>query len=150
MTEDKESGLLRVHSKEVFVELENAKIQRTLEVNANQTTLTNGATVATGEVAEDLRMTEVFKVFYQTSEDMIDPLEQVIGEDRINIIDDEANNQLLITATPADLNRAEELLDQLDLEKTVMIEAYIINAQDGFSENLNNELIAFNENKSTR
>ena len=149
MTEDKDSGLLRVHSKEVFIELENAKIQRTLEVNANQTTLTNGATVATGEVVEELRMTEVFKVFYQTSEDMIDPLEEIIGEDRISIIDDEANNQLLITATPADLNRAEDLLDQLDLEKKqVMIEAYIINAQDGFSENLNNELIAFNENNN--
>ena len=95
----------------------------------------------------ELRMTEVFKVFYQTSEDMMDPLEEIIGEDRISIIDDEANNQLLITATPADLNRAEDLLDQLDLEKKqVMIEAYIINAQDGFSENLNNELIAFNEN----
>ena len=147
MIEDKDSGLLRVHSKEKFIELENAKIQRTLEVNANQTTLTNGSTVATGEAVEELRMTEVFKVFYQTSEDMMDPLEEIIGEDRISIIDDEANNQLLITATPADLNRAEELLDQLDLEKKqVMIEAYIINAQDGFSENLNNELIAFNEN----
>ena len=61
MTEDKDSGLLRVHSKEKFIELENAKIQRTLEVNANHLLLTNGATVATGEAVEELRMTEVFK-----------------------------------------------------------------------------------------
>ena len=39
MIEDKDSGLLRVHSKEVYVQLEKDKIDRTLEVNKNSITL---------------------------------------------------------------------------------------------------------------
>ena len=40
MIEDESSGLLRVHTKEVYVELEKEKIDRTLEVNKNSITLT--------------------------------------------------------------------------------------------------------------
>ena len=46
MIEDESSGLLRVHTKEVYVELEKEKIDRTLEVNKNSITLGSGGTTS--------------------------------------------------------------------------------------------------------
>ena len=40
--------------------------------------------------------------------------------------------------TPEQLNIVESLIDKVDIEKTVLIEAYIINASDSFNENFNN------------
>ena len=42
MTVDEDSGLLRVHSKETYVQLEKDKIARTLEENNNSITLESG------------------------------------------------------------------------------------------------------------
>ena len=65
MTEDKDSGLLRVHSQDVFKELEKNKIERTLEVNKNLLTLENGGNADTDAETERLVITEIFKVFHQ-------------------------------------------------------------------------------------
>ena len=148
MTEDKDSGLLRVHSQEVFVELEKNKIERTLEVNKNVLTLENGGSLDTdtdGE-AERLVVTEIFKVFHQTSAEIIEPIQSILGdENEIEFVDDPSNNQLLVKGTPEELNHVESLLDQIDIEKKqVLIEAYIINASDTFQENFNNRLEAVN------
>ena len=92
MTEDKDSGLLRVHSQEVFVELEKNKIERTLEVNKNVLTLENGGSLDTdtdGE-AERLVVTEIFKVFHQTSAEIIEPIQSILGdENEIEFVDDQ-------------------------------------------------------------
>ena len=130
MTEDKDSGLLRVHTQEVFVELEKNKIERTLEVNKNLLTLENGGSLDTDGDAERLVVTEIFKVFHQTSADIIEPIQSILGaETEIEFVDDAANNQLLVKGTPEELNHVESLLDQVDIEKKqVLIEAYIINA----------------------
>lgn len=148
MTEDRDSGLLRVHSQEVFVELEKNKIERTLEVNKNVLTLESGGSLDTdtdGE-AERLLVTEIFKVFHQTSADIIEPIQSILGdENEIEFVDDPSNNQLLVKGTPEELNHVESLLDQIDIEKKqVLIEAYIINASDTFQENFNNRLEAVN------
>ena len=148
MIVDKDSGLLRVHSKEVFVELEKSKIARTLEVNKNRISLESGS----GSIVEDdgttaeLQVTEIFKVFHATSGDLIEPIENVLGDDSdLTLINDESNNQLLAKGTPEQLNIVESLIDKVDIEKKqVLIEAYIINASDSFNENFNNNMTAIN------
>jgi len=57
------------------------------------------------------------------------------------MVDDEQNNQIIITGTYAQLNQAENILNKIDLEKKqVMIEAYIVNATDGFNKNFSANL----------
>ena len=67
MTVDNDSGLLRVHTKERFAELEKSKIDSTIEENNNIASLEIGGTVDTGGEGEtdEPTTTEVFKVFYQ-------------------------------------------------------------------------------------
>ena len=147
MIEDEDSGLLRVHTKEVFAELEKSKIDNTIEVNNNIASLEIGGSVSgsEGETEEPL-ITEVFKIFYQSSTDLVDSLSEIMGDaEGMTFIDDEKNNQLVITGTYAQLNQAEKVLNRIDLEKKqIMIEAYIVNATDGFNKNFNANLRAFN------
>ena len=147
MTEDEDSGLLRVHTKEVFAELEKSKIDNTIEINNNIASLEIGGSVSgsDGETEEPL-ITEVFKIFYQNSSDLVDSLSEIMGDaEGMTFIDDEKNNQLVITGTYAQLNQAEKVLNRIDLEKKqIMIEAYIVNATDGFNKNFNANLRAFN------
>ena len=79
MTEDESSGLLRVHTKDVYVELEKEKIDRTLEVNKNSITLGSGGTALnTDGEQEQLILAEIFKVFNQTSADVIEPIQSLL------------------------------------------------------------------------
>jgi len=147
MTVDKDSGLLRVHSKEVYAELEKSKIERTLLVSKNTATLENGGSSsasADGEITQPT-VTEVFKIFYQTSADMLTPISEVLPNEDIGIVDDAKNNQLLVTGTYAQLSLVESLLDKIDIEKKqVMIEAYIVNTTDGFAKTFSASLVAAN------
>ena len=55
----------------------------------------------------------------------------------------------MITGTMAQLNKAEKILNLIDIEKKqVMIEAYIINASDGFTKKFNANLTAINLRQS--
>ena len=147
MIEDKDSGLLRVHSKEVYVQLEKDKINRTLEVNKNSITLGSGGTTLDDDGnAERFEVSEIFRVFNQTSENLIEPIQSLLSEDTpIQINNDEVNNQLLVKGTPEELDFVEKIVEKLDLEKKqVMIEAYLINATDDFNEQFKNNLQAFN------
>ncbi|WP_440931177.1 secretin N-terminal domain-containing protein [Candidatus Pelagibacter sp.] len=147
MIEDESSGLLRVHTKDVYVELEKEKIDRTLEVNKNSITLGSGATALnTDGEQEQLILAEIFRVFNQTSADVIEPIQSLLGDDTtIEITDDVSNNQLLVRGSPEDLNLVEEIIGKVDIErKQVLIEAYLINATDNFNEKFNNNLQLFN------
>ena len=147
MIEDESSGLLRVHTKDVYVELEKEKINRTLEVNKNSITLGSGGTALnTDGEQEQLILAEIFKVFNQTSADVIEPIQSLLGDDTtIEITDDVSNNQLLVRGSPEDLNLVEEIIEKVDIErKQVLIEAYLINATDNFNEKFNNNLQLFN------
>ena len=119
MIEDKDSGLLRVHSKEFYVQLEKDKIDRTLEVNKNSITLGAGGTSLDDDGnAERLVISEIFRVFNQTSEDIVEPIQALLGENTlIEINNDEVNNQLLVKGTPEELNFVEQILEKLDLHK---------------------------------
>ena len=146
MTVDEDSGLLRVHTKEFFAELEKSKIDNTIEENNNLASLEIGGSVSNDGDSTEPMITEIFKVFYQSSTDLMESLGEIMGEaEGFTMVDDEKNNQILITGTYAQLNQAENILNKIDLEKKqVMIEAYIVNATDGFNKNFNANLIAAN------
>ena len=147
MIEDEDSGLLRVHTKEFFAELEKSKIDNTIEVNNNIASLEVGGSVSGSEgESEEPKITEVFKVFYQNSTDLVDTISEIMSDaEGMTFIDDEKNNQLVITGTYAQLNQAEKVLNRIDLEKKqIMIEAYIVNANDGFNKNFAANLDAIN------
>ena len=146
MTVDQESGLLRVHSREFYADLEKSKIDNTIETNNNLASLEIGGSINDDGKENQPKITEIFKVFYQNSSDLIEPLEQIMGDaEGLTMINDEKNNQIVITGTYAQLNKAENILNKIDLEKKqVMIEAYIVNATDGFNKNFNANLIAAN------
>ena len=146
MIVDEDSGLLRVHSRETYVQLEKDKIARTLEVNKNSITLGSGgnANLDADGNEQELILSEVFRVFNQTSTDVATPIQEMLPDDTTAIItDDPLNNQLFVRGTPEELNTIENILEQLDKEKKqVLIEAYLINASDNFSENFKNNLQA--------
>ncbi|MDC0393862.1 hypothetical protein OAM22_03580 [Candidatus Pelagibacter sp.] len=142
MTVDEDSGLLRVHTKEFFAQLEKSKIDNTIEANNNIASLDSGGSVSSDENSAGPMVTEIFKVFYQNSSDLVESLGEIMGEaEGFTMVDDEQNNQIIITGTYAQLNQAENILNKIDLEKKqVMIEAYIVNATDGFNKNFSANL----------
>ena len=142
MTVDEDSGLLRVHTKEFFAQLEKSKIDNTIEANNNLASLDSGGSISTDENSAGPMVTEIFKVFYQNSSDLVESLGEIMGEaEGFTMVDDEQNNQIIITGTYAQLNQAENILNKIDLEKKqVMIEAYIVNATDGFNKNFSANL----------
>jgi type IV pilus assembly protein PilQ len=155
MLHDQSSGMLRVHTKKKFIELEKQKIDNTNTINQNLQSLgndsastapTNTATDAgnaQSEVAEETK-TEIFKVFNQTSNDLVASINAVI--DGMTVTNDQINNQLIITGTKQQLDRTEKLLDKIDIEKkSVMIEAFIVNAEDGFTKKFDANLEAVSD-----
>ena len=137
MTVDEDSGLLRVHTKEVFAELEKSKIDNTIVSNNNLASLGVGGSINNGDAGSEPMITEIFKVFFQDSTDLVESLGSIMTDaEGFVMVDDEKNNQIVITGTYAQLNQAENILNKIDLEKKqVMIEAYIVNATDGFNKN---------------
>ena len=115
MTEDKQSGLLRVHSSEQFKVLAESKIEQTKAINASLASLDTGST-GSGSENEENKISEIFKIFYQTSSDIIAPLSAVVGEN-VTITDDPNNNQLIVTASLQELDKVDLTLQELDIEK---------------------------------
>ena len=146
LTVDEDSGLLRVHTKEFFAELEKTKIDNTIEENNNLASLEIGGSVSNDGDSTEPMITEIFKVFYQSSTDLMESLGEIMGEaEGFTMVDDAKNNQILVTGTYAQLNQAENILNKIDLEKKqVMIEAYIVNATDGFNKNFSANIDALN------
>jgi type IV pilus assembly protein PilQ len=104
--------------------------------------LDTGST-GSGSENEENKISEIFKIFYQTSADIVGPLTAVVGEN-VTITDDPKNNQLIVTASLQDLDKVDLTLQELDVEKKqVMIEAYIINATDNFTKAFNANLVTF-------
>ena len=66
--------------------------------------------------------------------------------DGMTVTNDQINNQLIITGTKQQLDRTEKLLDKIDIEKkSVMIEAFIVNAEDGFTKKFDANLEAVSD-----
>ena len=139
MTEDKDSKLLRVHSSEQFATLADKKIKQTIARNDSLASLDIDP-ILSSDNEEENTISEIFKIYYQKSIDVIPPLEAAVGEN-VTITDDENNNQLVVTASLQDLDRVDLALQEIDVErKQVMIEAYIISATDNFTKSFNANL----------
>ena len=132
MKVDNDSGLLRVHTAAQFAILNKSKIDQTLEINKNLATLETRMTSSSNDDTADT-FSEIFKIYYQTSTDIITPLTAVIS-DTTTITDDPQNNQLIINGTLAELQKIDLTLQSIDIQKKqVMIEAYLITATEGFA-----------------
>ena len=135
--------------------LEKQKVTHTNMIRDNLASLGKGSTGATDSATtsgdnqiEAETVTEVFKIFNQESSAVISTLTTIV--DGIAVLDDKPNNQLIVTGTSKQLNEAEQLLDKIDIaKKSIMIEAFIINAGDGFTKVFDANLLAQNRLVST-
>lgn len=143
---DKKSGLLRVHTKENYIDRQKTKVEQSKQLSG-QTASTGSSTTDTASTEdgdeEENQDVAIFRVFNQTSDNLRGPLEALA--EGATITNDQVNNQLLVQATPEQLDQIEKALVKLDIQKqAVMIEAFIINAEDGFTEAFDANLEAIN------
>jgi type IV pilus assembly protein PilQ len=157
MEADYSSKLLRVHTKEKYVQLEKDKIDTTKIRHKNFSSLNDGS-----DVSIDLsdpnnasqKNSAVFKIYYQTSKDMAAKIKELISKDdpdgEPKIVEDDKNNQIVVNATERQLSKIESILDTFDVKKKqILIEAYIVNAKDTFERKLGARVGANYVNAST-
>ena len=157
MEADYSSKLLRVHTKEKYVQLEKDKIDTTKIRHKNFSSLNDGS-----DVSIDLsdpnnasqKNSAVFKIYYQTSKDMAAKIKELISKDdpdgEPKIVEDDKNNQIVVNATERQLSKIESILDIFDVKKKqILIEAYIVNAKDTFERKLGARVGANYVNPST-
>ena len=157
MEADYSSKLLRVHTKEKYVQLEKDKIDTTKIRHKNFSSLNDGS-----DVSIDLsdpnnasqKNSAVFKIYYQTSKDMAAKIKELISKDdpdgEPKIVEDDKNNQIVVNATERQLSKIESILDTFDVKKKqILIEAYIVNAKDTFERKLGARVGANYVNPST-
>ncbi len=147
MKEDPVSGLLRVDTKENYVAAIENKVGITKKLASLQTGTVPGGTASDavqatdGADTEEETFTEIFRVFHNESGAMSGTLTAVI--EGVTINNDQLNNQLFVTGTTEQLNEVEKILNKIDTPKqAVMIEAYIVNASEGFAESFDANLQA--------
>ena len=142
MIHDPASKMLRVHTKLEYLMFEKQKVDQTNEIQQNLASLgdisqsSSSSTKSLGKADKPI-ITEIFKVFNQSSDDAAKSLLEMISDDgdkKIDVISDNPSNQLVIKGTAKQLDQAEVFLDKIDVgKKSVMVEAFIINAEDGFA-----------------
>ena len=146
MIHDSASGMLRVHTKEKYLEFEKQKVDQTNAMQKNLASLSGDMdavtdATSTADGVEAPVKTEIFKVFNQESKNVLASLTSVISG--LKVIDDTPNNQLIVTGTALQLNQTERILDKINIEKkSVMVEAFIISAADGFAKVFDANLVA--------
>jgi type IV pilus assembly protein PilQ len=157
MEADYSSKLLRVHTKEKYVQLEKDKIDTTKIRHKNFSSLNDGSDVSidlTDPNNASQKNSAVFKIYYQTSKDMAAKIKELISKDdpdgEPKIVEDDKNNQIVVNATERQLSKIESILDTFDVKKKqILIEAYIVNAKDTFERKLGARVCANYVNPST-
>jgi type IV pilus assembly protein PilQ len=157
MEADYSSKLLRVHTKEKYVQLEKDKIDTTKIRHKNFSSLNDGSDVSidlTDPNNASQKNSAVFKIYYQTSKDMAAKIKELISKDdpdgEPKIVEDDKNNQIVVNATERQLSKIESILDTFDVKKKqILIEAYIVNAKDTFERKLGARVGANYVNPST-
>ena len=158
MEADYSSKLLRVHTKEKYVQLEKDKIDTTKIRHKNFSSLNDGSDVSidlTDPNNASEKNSAVFKIYYQTSKDMAAKIKELISKDdpdgEPKIVEDDKNNQIVVNATERQLSKIESILDTFDVKKKqILIEAYIVNAKDTFERKLGARVGANYVNPSTK
>ena len=157
MEADYSSKLLRVHTKDKYVQLEKDKIDTTKIRHKNFSSLNDGSDVSldlTDPNNASQKNSAVFKIYYQTSKDMAAKIKELISKDdpdgEPKIVEDDKNNQIVVNATERQLSKIESILDTFDVKKKqILIEAYIVNAKDTFERKLGARVGANYVNPST-
>jgi type IV pilus assembly protein PilQ len=157
MEADYSSKLLRVHTKEKYVQLEKDKIDTTKIRHKNFSSLNDGSDISidlTDPNNASQKNSAVFKIYYQTSKDMATKIKELISKDdpdgEPKIVEDDKNNQIVVNATERQLSKIESILDTFDVKKKqILIEAYIVNAKDTFERKLGARVGANYVNAST-
>jgi type IV pilus assembly protein PilQ len=157
MEADYSSKLLRVHTKEKYVQLEKDKIDTTKIRHKNFSSLNDGSDISidlTDPNNASQKNSAVFKIYYQTSKDMAAKIKELISKDdpdgEPKIVEDDKNNQIVVNATERQLSKIESILDTFDVKKKqILIEAYIVNAKDTFERKLGARVGANYVNPST-
>ena len=137
MTVDDSSKLLTVHTKNKYLQLEKGKIDATKIRQKNLNSLNDRSDIS----SDSPDNSAVFKIYYQTSKDMSVKIKEIIPKDDIDgelkIVEDDKNNQIVVTGTERQLSKVESILDTFDVKKKqILIEAYIVNAKDTFERKL--------------
>jgi len=137
MTVDDSSKLLTVHTKNKYLQLEKGKIDATKIRQKNLNSLNDRSDIS----SDSQDNSAVFKIYYQTSKDMSVKIKEIIPKDDIDgelkIVEDDKNNQIVVTGTERQLSKVESILDTFDVKKKqILIEAYIVNAKDTFERKL--------------
>jgi type IV pilus assembly protein PilQ len=140
MSVDDSSKLLTVHTKSKYLQLEKDKIDATKIRQRNLNSLNDRSNVIS-DPNSSLEDSAVFKIYYQTSKDMSAKIKEIISKDDLDgdlkIVEDEKNNQIVVTGTERQLSKVESILDTFDVKKQqILIEAYIVNAKDTFERKL--------------
>ena len=140
MSVDDSSKLLTVHTKSKYLQLEKDKIDATKIRQRNLNSL-NDRSNAISDPNSSLEDSAVFKIYYQTSKDMSAKIKEIISKDDLDgdlkIVEDEKNNQIVVSGTERQLSKVESILDTFDVKKQqILIEAYIVNAKDTFERKL--------------
>jgi len=139
MTVDDSSKLLTVHTKNKYLQLEKGKIDATKIRQKNLNSLNDRSESSSDSGSGE--SSAVFKIYYQTSKDMSAKIKEIIPKDDIDgelkIVEDDKNNQIVVTGTERQLSKVESILDTFDIKKKqILIEAYIVNAKDTFERKL--------------
>jgi type IV pilus assembly protein PilQ len=154
MSVDDSSKLLTVHTKSKYLQLEKDKIDATKIRQRNLNSL-NDRSNAISDPNSSLEDSAVFKIYYQTSKDMSAKIKEIISKDDLDgdlkIVEDEKNNQIVVTGTERQLSKVESILDTFDIKKQqILIEAYIVNAKDTFERKLGARVGANYVNQGTK
>jgi type IV pilus assembly protein PilQ len=137
MTVDDSSKLLTVHTKNKYLQLEKGRIDATKIRQKNLNSLNDRSDIS----SDSPDNSAVFKIYYQTSKDMSVKIKEIIPKDDVDgelkIVEDDKNNQIVVTGTERQLSKVESILDTFDVKKKqILIEAYIVNAKDTFERKL--------------
>ena len=149
MLVDNKSGMLRVHTKKKYIDMVKLKFDQRnqlIKASLNQSSPSQSSN-ADGDDGEEEQFTEIFKIYHADSARVLAAVSPSFEGSTFR--NDEDNNQIIVSATMQNLNDIEKMIDQIDLEKKqVMIEAYIINAEDGFQESFDASLNGFRVSKT--
>ena len=148
MLVDNKSGMLRVHTKTKYIEIVKQKFDQRnqlIKASLNQSATSNTSDSNVEE--EEEQFTEIFKIYHADSARVLAAVSPSFEGSTFR--NDEDNNQIIVSATMQNLDDIEKMIDQIDLErKQVMIEAYIINAEDGFQESFDASLNTFQPSRT--
>jgi len=143
---DDESNIIRIHEQETLVAQEEFDRKRIEDLQK---------TIEAERAVEPI-YTEIFRLYYTKATDVKSEIESVLGggssesgdgaapsggDQKVNITIDQRLNSLIIQATKSELDLIAKLISEVDVRtKQILIEAFVVEATDDFSEELGAKL----------